>query len=186
MRFRIPVFALCLATIVAIGCSGGVASAQNSSEQTEKSPIGFPPNYKARIAALLAAIYLEYGEGQPEISNVQNRTGLIGETVSVCIQYSFKKKHTFSDGKFRTLIFGERILSLGKPRYKRRNLGPFDKCSGTMTPFRELERAAQVLKGCLARGETRCVLNQEPGRRDVTVVRTRSIQPAAPRLTSPE
>jgi len=186
MRFRMPALALCFATVVTIGFGGGAASAQDSPGRT---PPSFPPNYKARIAALMVPNYLNYGEGQPEISNIYSRTGLLGASVSVCVQYPYKKKAGLPpDAKYKFLISGNRnVFSLGqKPLFTLRRLGSSDKCGDVVTPFRELERAAQLVKGCKGRGEQRCVVNQEAGRRDTIVMRPKWNPPVGPRLNPPE
>jgi hypothetical protein len=183
MQFRLPAFALCLVTVVTISFGGGVASAQEG-----QTPPNFPPNYKARIAARLVPNYLNYGEGQPEISNIYNRTGLLGASVSVCVQYPYKKKAGLPpDAKYKFLISGNRnVFSLGQnPLFTLRRLGSSDKCGDAVTPFRELERAAQLVKGCKGKGETRCVVNQEAGRRDTVVIRPKWTPPAGPRLNPP-
>lgn len=185
MQFRLPAVALCLLTFVATDC-GGAASAQDS---PGRMPPSFPPNYKARIAAYMVAKYLDYGEGQPEISNIYNRTALLGESVSVCVQYPYKKIAGRPPGaKYKFLISGNRnVFSLGpKPRFTLKPLSETAKCGDAVTPFRELERAAQLLKACQAKGETRCVVHQEPGLRHTVVIRPKWNPPAGPRLNPPE
>jgi hypothetical protein len=188
MQFRSPAFVFCFMAFAVIG---GVANAQNLTGQGVTGPISFPPNYKGRIAALLAPDYLSNGEGQPEISEVHSGTSLIGGgVVNVCVQYPYIQKFRWMshDGNYKVLIFGQRsVLTLGVPLFKRKKLDGFSKCQGPMMPFRELERAAQVVKGCKARREQRCVVNQEAGRRDTIVIRSRpNLPPAGPRLSTPE
>jgi hypothetical protein len=132
--------------------------------------------------------YLDYGEGSPEISDVQSSTGLIGGSVSVCVQFPYKKKYSIlsSDGKHKVLIFGERsVLTLGQPVFKRKKLGRYGKCQGVMTAFRELQRLAPVVQACETKGERHCAVTLEGGRRGTFNVRNKSNQPVAPRDNPP-
>jgi hypothetical protein len=196
MHCRLILAAGCLTSLMLAGCGGGAvhivertgpdvssqsaqlpssraADAAQRSDQAPppsppeiNTPPDFPPNYRTRIAVYLALEYLRDGKGPPEISDLQTSANPIAGRTSVCVQFPFA-----GTMMRRILIYGARgVFSLGQVSFKRTNLDFFVSCPGEMKPFVELEQVAQKLMACRAKGERRCVVNDEPNRRDILVI----------------
>jgi hypothetical protein len=196
MPCRSILVAGCFACLILAGCGGGAvhivertgvedasrprqsspesASAAQPSDQGPQSsspgittPPDFPPSYRSRVAVYLAFEYLRDGKGPPEIGELQSAEGPLGGSTSVCVQFP-----TAGGITRRISIFGTRgVFSFGQASFKRRNLDFWSTCPGEMKPFMELQQIVQKMEACRAKGESRCVVNNEPGRRDILVVR---------------
>jgi hypothetical protein len=139
------------------------------------TPPTFPPNYRSRIAVYLVGEYVSAGKGPPEITDPQWRPITnSGMRVSVCLQWPIALLYGLVDKtrQRRMVIFAvPESGSSGRFTFNKKELGSFDRCEseGEMKPFTELTQAAEQLKACHARGESRCVVSDGPTGRDILV-----------------
>jgi hypothetical protein len=200
MQIRLSILASCLAGLMLAGCGGGAyhvvertvpaaaasqppepeamkaeqpsPEAQVSSEQSIATLPQFPQSYRALVAVELALEYMRYGEGQPEITEVYKNAGLLGASTGVCVQFNFKQRYARHEAAVtRYQVFGSKTaFTLGKTVFKRDRHGHAGKCDRATKPFPELERVAQTVRSCAARGERRCVVATSATQRHVFVL----------------
>lgn len=147
-------------------------STNQAADSASPTQAGFqaPPihaNYRMRTAVSIGVEYLRFGKGAGQITDLRSGSNAIAAATSFCVQYPY-----LASTHFRKYIYSasRSVLSLGAADYRRKQLGPWDECPGTLGPFPELEQVAQKLRECKARGEQRCVVNVEPNRRDILVL----------------
>lgn len=156
------------------GSHPGGAPEPAASERSIYTPPEFPPNYRTLIAMELVVDYLAFGRGPPEITEVSSRVALFGASSNVCVQYPSTLSLSV-DTPRGIPISAQRDpltmkVSFTRPRNNTTNILLPQKCNGPTTPFVELERVAQKVKECQARGERRCVVNEQQGRKDTFVL----------------
>jgi hypothetical protein len=203
MHHWLTLSAGCLAALLLAGCGGSVthvverpgldaatqASLTGAAQAAQPSDAGpsssppaintppeFPPNYRTRIAVMLALEHRRGGKGPPEITDLQSSADPLGAGSWVCVQFPVVAKGLFGPDPTRTdmrrirISAARSVISLGQVQFSRQNLGLFDTCAGEMKPFVELAEVAQKLDACQAKGESRCIVNDEPRRRDTLIL----------------
>lgn len=156
------------------GQGAQAASAPAAGGPSIYTPPEFPPNYRTLIAMELVVDYLKFGLGAPEITEVSSRVALFGASSNVCVQYPSTLSLTGNTPRGIPIRASRDPLtmkvSFTRPRDNTTNILLPQKCDGATTPFVELERVAQKVKDCHARGERRCVVNEQQGRKDTFVL----------------
>jgi hypothetical protein len=189
MHCRLRLMAGCLACLLVAGCGGRISHVVESTgpddptravhppaEEDQGSPGGnaapeFPPNYRTRVAVMLAVDYLRDGRGAPEISDLMGYSNVFSGRTSLCVRYPAAPGPPSYSGVRSILIWAVRGWgSFGKVEYRSKMLGVLENCRGTLKPYPELEQIAQKLRECQARDERRCVVNVEANRRDLLVL----------------
>jgi len=134
------------------------------------APLDFPPNYRRRIAAHLAIAYQRDSDGPAEITEPTSSASIFGASTRLCVRFPYRNSSGRVMHQYQIVGF-RGATSLGKKEFTSTKLQPYERCSSDpYEPFVELDEMARMLEACRARGQRKCVVNEEPNRKDTVIL----------------